>query len=176
MASGWRTTKPVGEFAPYYQSYVDEAAAGDVVATLEAQQRETAALLKTVSAVKADFRYAPGKWSLKEVIGHLADSERVFAFRALWFARADQSPVPGFDENAWVPAGDFGARALPDLAAEFAAVRAGTIAFAASLGEAAAARRGTANNKEISVRSLIWIIAGHERHHLRVLRERYLGG
>lgn len=172
---GWRTTKPSGEFAPYYQTYIDEAASGDVVATLEAQQKETAALLKGVSAVKADYRYAPGKWSVKDVIGHLADSERVFTFRALWFARADLAPVPGFDENAWVPAGDFSARALPDLAAEFTAVRAATIAFAGSLGEAAAARRGSANGKEISVRALMWIVAGHERHHIRVLRERYLG-
>ena len=177
MTATWRTTKPgSGEFTPYYQSYIDEVPSGDVVATLEAQRKETAALLAGAAAAKADFRYAPGKWSVKEIVGHVADAERVFAYRALRFARGDATPLPGFNENAWVPAGNFGARTLADLATELAAVRDGTLALARSLDDAAAAGRGTANGKEISVRALVWITAGHERHHLRVLRERYLGG
>src|SRR4029077_5181557 len=119
-------------------------------------------------------RYAPGKWSIKEVIGHVSDAERVFSHRALRFARGDRTRLPGFDEKAYTPAGRFDARPLPDLAAELDAVRHATIALFAGLDSEALARRGPANNKEVSVRALAYIIAGHERHHVGILRERYL--
>ena len=108
------------------------------------------------------------------MVGHVTDTERVFGYRALVFGRADESPLPGFDEKSWVPAGRFDARPLKDLAAELDAVRRGTIALFSGLDTDALGRRGTANNNPISVRALGWIIAGHERHHVAIVRERYL--
>jgi uncharacterized damage-inducible protein DinB len=140
---------------------------------LEGQERETQRLLAGVSDAKALHRYAPGKWSVKEVVGHVMDTERVFCYRALRFARADDKPLQGFDENAWVPAGRFDSRSLADLAGELDAVRRATIPLLRGLDTEALARRGTANNNPISVRALAWIIAGHERHHVGILHERY---
>ncbi len=162
------------EYVPYYGKYIGKVPEGDVLRTLEDQRRDTQQLLAGLSEAKALHRYAPGKWSIKEVIGHLADTERVFGHRALRFARADETALPGFDENAWVPAGKFDARSLTDLAAELDAVRHATIALFRGLDPAALARRGTANNNGVSVRALAWIIAGHERHHVALLHERYL--
>ena len=119
------------------------------------------------------FRYQPGKWSVKEVLGHITDGERVFSYRALRFARADQTPIPGFDETKWVPAGHFDRRSLQDLVAEYEAVRAATLALFASFDDEALLRRGKANDAEVSVRALAHIIAGHELHHVGLLRERY---
>lgn len=173
----WRTERPaVTEYAPFYAGYVQESPDGDVVRTMERQIVETAAFLAGIPEAKADHRYAPGKWSIKEVVGHVADAERVFAYRALRFARGDATPLPGFDENAWVPVADFGARTLANLTAELVAVRRGSVALFGSLDDAAARRAGTASGKPIVARALAWIIVGHERHHVRVLRERYLGG
>ena len=173
----WRTERPAeGESAPYYRTYIDAVPAGDIVRTLQDQIAETSALLAGISEAKAEHRYAPGKWSIKEVVGHLADAERVFAYRALRFARGDATPLASFDENAWVPAAGLDARTLADLAAEFQAVRGASVSLFGSLDDAAAMRRGTASGKEVVVRALAWISAGHERHHARVLRERYLGG
>jgi len=162
------------EYLPYYETYISKVPKGDLLKVLEDQRRETQELLVGVSEAKALHRYAPGKWSIKEVVGHLTDSERVFCYRALAFGRADQNSLPGFDEKAWVPAGRFDARPLKDLAAEFDAVRRATIALFSGLDAEALARRGTANNNAITVRALVWIIAGHERHHVAILRERYL--
>jgi len=162
------------EYVPYYETYISKVPKGDLLQALEDQRRETQQLLAGLSDTKALHRYAPGKWSIKEVVGHLMDSERVFCYRALRFARGDGQPLPGFDEKAWVPAGQFDARSLQDLAAELDAVRRATIAFLASLDPGALVRRGTANNNPITVRALAWIIAGHERHHVAILRERYL--
>jgi hypothetical protein len=161
------------EYAPYYGRYIDRVPEGDLLRTLEDQARETQALLARLSDAKALHRYAPGKWSIKEVIGHVADTERVYAYRALRFARADATALPGFDENAWVPAGNFDARSLKDLAAELDVVRRATLALFRSLDAAALARRGPANDNEVSVRAIAWIIAGHERHHVALLHERY---
>ncbi len=177
MSTAWRTIKPgPEEHAPYYRGYIDEAPSGDVVQGLQGQLAETVALLRAIPEARADHRYAPGKWSIKEVVGHLCDSERVFAYRALRFARDDQTELAGFDENAWVPAAGFGARTLSDLAGEFAAVRLSTLALLGTLDDGAAVRSGVANGHRITVRALAWIMAGHERHHVRVLRERYLAG
>jgi uncharacterized damage-inducible protein DinB len=141
---------------------------------MERQMEETAAFLGQLGEARGDHRYAPGKWSIKEVIGHLADGERVFAYRALRFARGDQTPLASFDENAWVPQAGCDRRTLADLAAEFRAVRVATLALARSLTDEAAARTGVASGKTVSVRALIYMIAGHELHHLAILRERYL--
>ena len=161
------------EYDPYYGRYIDKVPEGDLLRTLEDQARETQSLLAGLSDAKALHRYAPGKWSIKEVIGHVADTERVYSYRALRFARADATALPGFDENAWVPAGNFDARPLADLAAELDAVRRTTLALFRGLDAAALARRGTANDAAVSVRAIAWIIAGHERHHVALLHERY---
>ncbi len=162
------------EYAPFYGTYIARVPEGDLLQLLEEQRRDSQALLAGIPEARALHRYAPGKWSIKEVVGHLMDSERVFCYRALRFARGDAKPLQGFDETAWVPAGTFDVRPLTDLAAELDAVRRATIALFRSFDAAALARRGTANDKEISVRALAYIVAGHERHHVGILRERYL--
>jgi hypothetical protein len=162
------------EHNAYYATYVAQVPDGDVLATLAAQRESTATVLAAIPESKAEYRYAPDKWSIKEVVGHLADSERVFSYRALRIARADATPMASFDENAWVPAGGFDHRKLTDLAAEFRAVRECTLALFRGFDAEAWPRVGTASGHPISARALAWIIAGHERHHLRVLAERYL--
>jgi len=163
------------EFAVFYAGYIAKVPDGDLLRTLEQQDEDTMALLAAVPELKGSFAYAPGKWTLKDVIGHIADSERVFAYRALRIARGDQTPLPGFDENDWVSSAGCAGRTLADLLGELRAVRAGTLALLRHLPAEAPTRRGTANNIEFSVRALAWIIAGHERHHLGIIRERYLG-
>ena len=164
----------LSEYNAYYQPYVSESPGEDVLAALAVQRDSTAALLAGIPEARAGFRYAPGKWSVKEVIGHLADSERVFSYRALRVARADTTPLPSFDENAWMPEAGFDRRTLPDIAAEFRAVRDSTLALFHGLHADAWPRVGTASGHPISARALAWIISGHEAHHLRVLAERYL--
>jgi hypothetical protein len=162
------------EFAPFYAGYIAGVPDGDLLATLEQQGRETRALLEGLSETRGDYAYAPGKWTVKEILGHIADGERVFSYRALTFARGDSGPLPGFDEQAWTPASGARQRTLTDLLDELAAVRAATLALLRNLPADAPLRRGNANGQPISVRALVWIIAGHERHHVRILRERYL--
>ncbi|HEY7682374.1 MAG TPA: DinB family protein [Gemmatimonadales bacterium] len=168
-------SRPVPEeFPPYYGTYIKQVAGEDALPVLISQRESTRSFLAGIPESRASFRYAPDKWSLREIIGHLSDSERVFAYRMLRFARADQAPLAGFDENAYVPAGEFERRSLADVAAEFTAVRDASLAMIRSFDEAALARRGSANGKEISVRALAWVLPGHEAHHLKVIRERYL--
>ena len=169
-----KSTRPgAGEHVPYYGKYTSLVPDGSIVDTLRAQGAETAALLASVPAAKEEHRYADGKWSVKEVVGHMADAERVFAYRALRFSRGDKTPLASFDENTYVPAGAFGARTLPSLAEEFRAVREATIRLLDGLDESAMSRVGVAAENPITVRALAWIIAGHERHHVAILRERY---
>jgi hypothetical protein len=166
-----------GEFDPYYALYIDRVPEGDVASLLESQIRDTAAALRAVPASRGTYRYAEGKWSIAEVIGHVADAERIFSYRAMRIARADATPIEGFDENVYVPGGQFDRRSLADLIAELEAVRRATLALLRGLLPGAWTRTGTANGKTISVRALFYIIAGHERHHLGTLRERYgVGG
>jgi len=161
------------EHDPYYTKYVVRVPDGDIATVLGEQMQETIALLRAVGPDREDFAYAPGKWTIKEVVGHICDTERVMGLRALWFARNDPASLPGFDENSWVPNGNFGARTLADLIEELEAVRAVTVNFAKHLDEATLSRHGTANGQGVSVRALLYIIAGHERHHVALLRERY---
>lgn len=162
------------EYAAFYAGYVDLVPDGDVIHALEQGRKDTNKLLGKLSETKAAHRYAPGKWSIKGVVGHIADAERVFTYRALWFARADASPLPGWDENAWAQESDFDAQTLKALLQGYDAVRDATLALLRSLPEPTWTRRGTANNNPVTVRALAWITAGHERHHLKILRERYL--
>jgi hypothetical protein len=161
------------EYAPFYAGYIARVPEGDLEAQLARQHERTRALLAPLSASQARHRYAPGKWSVIEVLGHMADAERVFAYRALRFARGDETPLAGFDEAAWVPAGGFERRALGDVLDEFGAVRKATLALLGGLDPEAVDRSGLANDKPITVRALAYIIAGHELHHVAVLRERY---
>jgi hypothetical protein len=168
-------TRPAaGEYAPYYGTYIGKVPEGDLLQILENQRRETQSLLGGLSDAKALHRYAPGKWSVKEVVGHIADAERVFAYRALTFARGDHAALPSFDENAWTPAGAFDARPLGELARELEAVRHSTVTLFSGFHPDWLVRTGTASGKSVSVRALAYIIAGHERHHVKILRERYL--
>lgn len=170
-------SKPAAdEHAPYYATYI-KLVSDDVYSHLESLARSTPAAFANLTEDRALFRYAPGKWSIKEVLGHMADAERVFAYRAMRFARADATELPGFDENAWVPAGHFDRRPIRELVGEFAAVRASSLALFASFDEEALLRRGRANGYAMSVRALAAVCAGHELHHMAILRERYgLGG
>lgn len=161
------------EYAPYYGGYID-LVGDDLLGDLRRNGEATHRLLGTLPESRGDFRYAPGKWSVKEVLGHLVDGERVFAYRALRFARRDETPVPGFDQDAWVPGGDFGGRTLRSLLDEHHAVRAASLALFENLPEEAWDRVGTANDQRISVRALAFVIAGHEAHHQGILRDRYL--
>jgi uncharacterized damage-inducible protein DinB len=162
-----------GEFLPYYGKYIALVPEGPIMETLRRQIEETTALLRAVPRDREDYRYAEGKWSVKEVVGHMCDAERVFAYRALRFGRADQTPLAGFDENTYVPAGRFGDRTLANVADEFRAVREATVRLLEGMPDEAFARSGKANDAAITVRALAWIMAGHERHHVGVLKERY---
>jgi uncharacterized damage-inducible protein DinB len=146
---------------------------GPILAHLERRKASTGALLLPLTEAQAMHRYAEGKWSVKEVIGHLADAERVFAYRALCIARGDQAALPGFDENSYVVNAQSDRRPFWEIVEELRAVRAATLALLHGFDPAAGERVGNANGRPVSVRALVWIIAGHELHHLGVLRERY---
>ncbi len=163
-----------GEYAPYYSTYTEAVPDGDLLRLLEDHAADLLGLLRTFGEARGDDRYAPGKWSVKEVVGHITDTERVFCYRALRFARADATPLPGFEQNGYVEAAGFGRRTLADLAEEFADVRKATLKLFAGFDEAALARSGVASGHPMSVRALAWVIAGHERHHVSILRERYV--
>jgi hypothetical protein len=165
------------EYLAYYERYITLVPEGNLVDILTEQHRDTMRMLRSVGDERGLYAYAPGKWTIKEVIGHLSDAERIFAYRALRFARGDAQPVAGFDENAYVPAGRFNERPIGDLADEFQAIRSATVHLFRHLDEEEMARRGVANSNPISVRALGFVIAGHERHHAKLLRERYgIGG
>jgi hypothetical protein len=161
------------EHVPYYGRYIALVPEGDLISILQDQMETTSRALRAIPAAKADFAYADGKWTVKEVIGHMGDVERIMSYRALRFSRGDATALPGFDENTYVPAANFGRRTIDDLVDDLETVRAATIRLLRPLDEDALARRGSANGAEISVRALAYIIAGHERHHVNVLRERY---
>ncbi len=161
------------EIPPHFVGYISKVTESDPVAALAAQIDVTAALLRGLSEADALQRYAPGKWSVKEVVGHLADTERIMAYRALRVARGDETPLPGFDENAYVPPAKFDARPLADLLTDFRTVRSATLALFRSFDADAWRRRGTASGKPISVRAVGFMIPGHERHHVEILKTRY---
>ena len=165
---------PQDDVPEYYSRYVARVPDGDISAILATQIDDTVALLAGLADDQALHRYAPGKWSIKDVLCHMADVERVLSYRLLRFARGDVTSLPGFDENAYAPAARADDRPLPDLLAELQAVRAATVALLRGLPDDALDRPGTANGVHFSPRALAWIIAGHELHHRHILRERYL--
>jgi uncharacterized damage-inducible protein DinB len=165
-----------GEYAPYAQEDVARVQGDDAAAALRTQLPETLALLASIDERRATrFRYAPRKWTVKQIVGHLSDDERIFVYRLLCVARGDSRVLRGFDEKAYMRRAGFNDRPLAALLSELAAVRAATVAFLEGLPEDAWARRGVVNGYPASVRGLAFHVAGHELHHRWILRERYLG-
>jgi uncharacterized damage-inducible protein DinB len=162
-----------GEYAPYYDRYIALVEGDEILNTLDQQRRQTMLLLSGRDEEDGNFRYAMGKWSAKEVLGHVCDAERIFAYRALRISRGDSTPMAGFEQDDYVRNGPFAKLALSDLVEEFIAVRRATISLLRNVDEAAWLRRGVANKNEVTVRALAYIIAGHELHHRRILEEKY---
>lgn len=162
-----------GEYAEYYAKYIAMVPGTDVVGILESQRLHMLQLFAGRSERDGNFRYAPGKWTIKEVLGHVTDAERIFAYRALRIARMDQTPLASFEQDDYVKNGAFAARKLADLVEEFGAVRSASVALFRSFDDQAWSRRGVANQKEVTVRALGFITAGHQIHHRVVLEEQY---
>jgi DinB superfamily len=163
-----------GEYAPYCESYISLVPGNDILATLDEQRRQTILLLSGRTEADAELRYAPDKWSLKEVLGHVNDSERILSYRALRIARGDATPIEGYEQDDYVRNGPFARLLLADLIEDYIAVRRATLSLFRNLDEPAWTRRGVANKNEVTVRALAYIIAGHELHHRRILEEKYL--
>lgn len=161
-------------YAPYYETYISKLKGQDPIRLLEGLVLDFKALLSGVPDEKEDFRYAEGKWSVKEVVGHIIDTERIMCTRALCIARGEKQPLPGFDENEYVAAANFDKRTLYDLSHEFGFVRESTLALFKTLSEEDLDRKGIANNNTVTPRAILYIIAGHHLHHMGVLKERYL--
>ncbi|MCA8830653.1 DinB family protein [Hymenobacter pini] len=163
------------EYAPYYHTYV-KLITGNPLDTLRRQPQELRQLLVGLTEEQGAFRYAPGKWSIKENLVHMLDTERIFAYRALRIGRGDATPLPGFEQDNYVPVSGADARSFANILAEYDAVRAATLSLLESFTEEAVNRQGTASGQPVSVRALAYILPGHEAHHLNLLRERYLPG
>lgn len=162
------------EYAPYYETYISLIKGDDILSVLKQNKIEMQNILAEITEEKAHFRYAEGKWSIKELVGHMIDTERIFAYRALRFARNDQTPVEGFDQDPYIENAAFDNCEFTDLIAEFAFVRDANILMFQNFPNEAWTRTGTASENSVSVRALAFMIAGHELHHLNILKERYL--
>lgn len=169
-------SKPAeGEYPSYYHTYISKVdATYDLISALERGEMEFLSFINTISADKLEYRYQEGKWTIKEIIIHLMDAERIFAYRALRFSRGDGTNLAGFDENEYVPNSGASERSLQSLIEEYKALRQSTLEFFRNLTPEMSVRTGIANGREISVRSLGYIIPGHEIHHMNVIKERYL--
>ena len=161
------------EYADFYANYISQVPGSDALSVLEAQRVQMLQLFAGRSERDGSFRYAPGKWTVKEVLGHITDAERIFTYRALRIGRGDQTPLPSFEQDDFVKNGEFGKRTLSGLVEEFAAVRGASLALFRSFQEEAWPRRGVASQKEVTVRALAFITAGHQIHHRTILEERY---
>jgi len=162
------------EYAPFYGTYLDALKGEDALAALAEGLEAMTTLLAAVPADREEYRYAPGKWSVREVVGHILDAERVFALRALTFARGDPGPLPAFDEDGWAVHSNAGSRPLKELAGELALVRSSNLLMARGFTGDALLHSGVASGKRVTVRALLWILAAHEAHHRRILVTRYL--
>jgi uncharacterized damage-inducible protein DinB len=163
------------EYPPYAEKYVNLVVGSDILPILAKQVEETTALLKPVDERRAsEFGYAPGKWTLKQVLGHIIDTERIFGYRTVCIARNDPNPLPGFEQDDYVAAGSFNERTLSSLLEEFRSVRQSTIALFQNLPQQAWSRHGNANKYSVTVRGLAFLTAGHALHHVKILREKYL--
>lgn len=162
------------EYAPYYGKYVELVPAGDIAAILKTQGEQTLALLRTLTEAQGDHAYAPGKWTIKELLGHINDGERIFAYRLLRIGRGDKTPLPGFEQDDYITGTNFNARSLASLIDEFAAIRQATLHLCQHFTDAEWQRSGTASENTVTARALAYIVAGHELHHVGILKARYL--
>jgi hypothetical protein len=163
-----------GEYAPYFERYILLVPGHDVLAALEDQRRQMLLLLSGRTEADGDLRYAPEKWSLKEVLGHINDTERIMSYRALRISRGDATPLAGFEQDDYIRNGPFAHCTLADLIEDYIAVRRATVSLLRNLDQTAWSRRGVANKNEVTVRALAYTIAGHELHHRRIVEEKYL--
>jgi hypothetical protein len=164
----------IDTLSSYYQSYLKYVSEKDLLAALSNQKNSTQEFLKSIHMDKASFAYAAGKWMLKEVIGHLCDTERILTYRALRFSRNDQTALPGFDENTFAANSNYRNRDLPDIAKEYEAIRQSSVLLFSNMENEMFDRKGKANQSEATVRGLLFFIIAHERHHLKVIQEKYL--
>lgn len=172
-----KITKPnPDEYDPYYESYVSEVKSDDPIKELRRGKKQLIKLISKLNKKQLKYRYAEGKWTIKEILAHLMDAERIWGYRALRFARNDQTKLPGFEENDYVPASRATKRKIKSLLREYEAIRDSTIQLFQNLEEDMMMRMGTANEKPISVRAMMYITVGHELHHLGVIKDKYLGG
>lgn len=172
-----RTQRPgADEFNPFYAGYVGSVPDGDVVARLESELETGLAFYDALPADRRDHRYAEGKWTVREVLGHVVDTERIFSYRLMCMARGDETPLPGMDQDDYMDGADFAGRSWGSLRAEYEHLRRANVALVSSLGADEFDRRGTASGFPVSVRALVWILAGHEIHHREVIAARYLDG
>ncbi len=162
------------EYNEYYQLYVGQVLEGDIIDVLKAQQVRMSDLLAGIPDSKVSYRYAPGKWTTREVVGHVVDTEWIFVYRALRIARGDKTPLAGMEQDEFMAGANFEKRALSSLMDEFSSLRTAAIEMFASFDEEIMDRQGTASGFPFSVRALLFIIAGHAEHHMKVLKERYL--
>jgi hypothetical protein len=175
MSATTQSVKPgAGEYAPYYEKYVSLVPEGDIVETLSKQSGETLALLRSIPEERAGHAYEPGKWSIRQLVGHVIDTERIFAYRALAIARGERASLPGMEQDEYMEHASFDGRTLESLCEEFAHVRRANVLMMRGFDADAWARRGVASDNEVTVLALAHIIAGHELHHVNVLRARYL--
>ncbi len=162
------------EYAGYYEKYVSLVIENDIDSAMQNQLAELTSIFAPIPEEKGAFAYAPDKWSIKELVGHLIDGERIFAYRALRFARADKTPIDGFEQDDYIANADFDSAKLSDLVEELSLLRRANILFFSNLNADARLRTGTASSAEVSVRALAFIMVGHIRHHLNIVTERYL--
>jgi len=163
-----------GEYSPYYENYISLVEGNEPIKIMERQLIETPKLFSTIPANRGNYAYDTRKWTIKEILGHLIDTERVFAYRAMCISRGEQQSLPGFEQDDYVKAANFGKRKLADLIEEYGKAREATIAMFKSFDAEAIGRRGIANKKDITVNALFFIIPGHEQHHLNILKEKYI--
>jgi hypothetical protein len=174
MKSNFQVGKPhAGEYIPYAERYIALVPEGDILATLDQQRRNLVLLLSGRDETEGDFRYAPDKWTAKQALGHINDTERIFIYRALRIARGDKTPMAGFEQDDYVREAGHDQCALSDLIEDFIAVRRASVSFFRNLQQDAWMRRGIANNHEFTVRALAYMVAGHELHHTKILTEKY---
>jgi hypothetical protein len=163
-----------GDYNPYYNGYISLIGDGDIIEVLEEQRKTSEKFLNTFTENQGNYSYADGKWTVKEVLGHVIDTERIMAYRALAFARNERQSLPGFEQDDYVAESNFNKRSLVDLINEFKTLRESNIILFKSFNEEILIRRGTASESEVTVLALIYIIAGHEKHHMKFLKERYV--
>lgn len=176
MSDNFRAQRPTrAEYDEYYHTYIGKVPDGDIIEILGQQLDQSLALFASIPEEKETFRYAPGKWSTKEVIGHIIDTEWIFVYRALRFARGDTTPLVGMDQDTFMDGARFNSRPMRSIVDEYRHLRSADLALFESFGEDILERTGSASGFDFTVRAILYLVAGHERHHIGVLKERYLG-